>query len=485
MSTLLPALLLWFAPVEPGEMETLVKRLIGVFTAAEAEAADPVSAEQALLQGAIPGMLRRLDPHTIFFDASQFEQLKELEKSTRKGFGSVVSVLPGRVIFLQTLPGTPSARSGISGGDEIVAINNIPLARLDMEQIIGLLQQSRQQQARLDVRRPGNARLLTFLLTPEDVQSPAVDRAFLIKPGTGYLRIANFETETGAQMQKAIESMGGDKLEALVIDLRNNPGGVLSAALDVCSLILKPGTKILTVRGRSKETEEVRVADTAKPYSFRVSVLLNAKSASAAEIVAGAVQDHDRGPVLGEPSFGKGLVQSVYPLSSGTGIALTTAYYYTPSGRSIQKPLEGAQIDGKAGDAQTREYRTDKGRLVRGGGGIQPDEIVLPEATTRFRAVMDATGILTLYATQYLQKNKVDERFEVTNSLLDDLQVYLSQTKIRPGLAEWSTERDWISFRLKQEIFNQALGVARGDEVEMRRDPVVVRALESMSGSGN
>lgn len=479
MIPLLPAFLLWFAPIQPGEMEALVKRLIDVFTTVEREAADPVSTEQAIYQGAIPGMLRRLDPHTIFFDAGQFEQLRELEKSTRKGFGSVVSVLPGRVIFLQTLPGTPSARSGISGGDEILAINNIPLAGLEMEQIVGLLQQSRQQQARLDVRRPGNARILSFVLTPEDVDSPAVDRSFLLKPDTGYVRIANFETETGEQLQKAIQSLGGEKLKGLVLDLRNNPGGVLPAALDVCSLFLPPGTKILTVRGRSKETEEVTVSDKAKPYAFPVAVLIDAKSASASEIVAGAVQDHDRGTVVGKPSFGKGLVQSVYPLSGGTGIALTTAYYYTPSGRSIQKPLSGGTLDNVTSEAP-KQYKTAKGRTVTGGGGIQPDEVVYPEGTTRLRAVIDATGILTLFATQYIQKNKVDDGFEVSNALMNDLQVFLSETKIRPGLAEWSRERDWITFRLKQEIYNLALGVHKGDEVEMKRDPVVVRALESL-----
>jgi carboxyl-terminal processing protease len=479
MLTLLPAFLLFFAEIKPGEMEALVKRLIDVFTVAGSEAADPVSSEQAIYQGAIPGMLRRLDPHSIFFDAGQFEQLKELEKSTRKGFGSVVSVLPGRVIFLQTLPGTPSARAGISGGDEILAINNIPLAGLEMEQIVGLLQQSRQQQARLDLRRPGNARIMTFVLTPEDVDSPAVDRSFLLKPGTGYVRIANFESETGKQLQEAIEALGGEKLKGLVLDLRNNPGGVLPAALDVCSMFLPPKTKILTVRGRSKETEEVQVADKAKPYGFPVAVLINAKSASASEIVAGAIQDHDRGAVLGEQSFGKGLVQSVYPLSGGAGIALTTAYYYTPSGRSIQKPLSGGTLDGVTSEPP-KEYRTSKGRTVRGGGGIQPDEAVYPEAITRFRAVIDATGILTLFATQYIQKNKVEDGFEVSNALLNDLQVFLSETKIRPSLAEWSRERDWITFRLKQEIYNLALGVQKGDEVELMRDPVVVRALETL-----
>jgi carboxyl-terminal processing protease len=461
---------------EAEEWEALVKRLVDVYTTVEQEAADPVTADQAIYQGAIPGMLRRLDPHSIFFDAAQFEQLKELEKSTRKGFGSVVSVLPGRVIVLQCLPGTPSAKAGMSAGDEILAINHIPLAHLEMEQLVELLGQSRQQEARLDVRRPGNARLLQFVLTPEDVDSPAVDRAFFLRPGIGYTRINNFENETGEQLEKAIEALGGDKLKGLVLDLRNNPGGVLPAALNVCSLFLKPGTKILSIRGRSKQTEEVKVADSAKPYDFPLAVLINGKSASASEIVAGAIQDHDRGSVIGEPSFGKGLVQGVYPLSSATGLALTTAFYYTPSGRSIQRPLRGGSLDNTTAQAP-QEYRTAKGRTVMGGGGIQPDEIVYAEPLTRLRAVLDASGILTTFATTYTLRNKVTADFEVSPALLNELQVFLSESRIRPSLAEWSSDRAWIESRLKQEILNQAVGVEKGDEVELQRDPVVRRAL--------
>ncbi|MBI3210061.1 MAG: S41 family peptidase [Candidatus Solibacter usitatus] len=460
-------------------MQALLKRLVDVFVTVDAEAAEPVLPEQAFYQGAIPGMLRRLDPHSIFFDPGQFEQLKEMERSTKKGFGSVVSVLPGRVIFLQTLPGTPSARAGISGGDEILAINGIPLAQLEMEHLIELLQQSKQQQARLDVRRPGNARVLSFTLTPEEVASPAVDRKFPIRPGVAYVRINSFETETGEQLKQALEELGGDKLKGLILDLRNNPGGVLTAALDVASLLMPSGTKILSVRGRSKQEEEMKVADTAKPYSFPVAVLINGKTASASEIVAGAVQDHDRGTVLGEPSFGKGLVQAIYPLSSSTGMALTTAYYYTPSGRSIQRPLRGGTLDDVTATPQP-EYKTDKGRIVRGGGGIQPDEIVLPEATTRFRAVIDASAILTTYATSYILKNKVDEKFEVTPALMDDLRVFLSESRIRPGLGEWTLEREWITSRLQQEILNQGVSVEKGDEVELRRDPVVRKALDAI-----
>src|SRR6266545_6200987 len=198
------------------DLDSQVKRLMQAYALVEQNAADPINSEQIFYQGAIPGMLRRLDPHSVFFDPGQFEQLKKLETSTAKGFGSVVSVLPGRVIVLQTLPGTPSAKSGIAPGDEILAINGYQLSRLDMDQLIELLSQSRRQPARLDVKRPGNARILQFVLTPEEMQSPSVERAFFLRPGVGYLRVASFDERTGRLIKDSIEKLGGAKLRGLV-----------------------------------------------------------------------------------------------------------------------------------------------------------------------------------------------------------------------------------------------------------------------------
>jgi carboxyl-terminal processing protease len=481
------ALLLVLAPAAlADDLEKQVKSLVDVFATVEANAADPISSEQAIFQGAIPGMLRRLDPHSVFFDPGQFDQLRQLETSTSKGFGSVVSVLPGRVIVLQTLPGTPSAKSGLTPGDELLAINGIRLDRLDAEQLIGLLSQTRQHPAQLDVRRPGNARILQLTLTPEEMQTPSVERAFLLKPGIGYLRVASFDEKTGADIAAAIEKLGGKSLLGLVLDLRNNPGGVLGAALHTASLFLKPDSKLLTVRGRNVPEKEEKVPPDAQPYEFPLAILINGKSASASEIVAGALQDHDRAQIVGEVSFGKGLVQSVFPLSQSTGLALTTALYYTPSGRSIQKPFDAAQFELGAAAAHINtqsDFHTDTGRVVHGGGGIQPDEVVLPPLMSRFRTVLEASGAFTSFATQYTQAHKITETFDVTGPVLDEFQAYLSARNIRPTLSEWSAEHDFIHNRLKTEIFNQSLGVEKGDEVEAERDPQIQRALEIVSGA--
>ena len=473
-----PLFFLLAAPKSTADLDISLKRFTEVLATVQREAADPVNIEPAIYQGAIPGMLRRLDPHSIFFDPQQFEQLKEMEKSERKGFGTVVSILPGRVIVLQAMPGTPSEKAGLQPGDEIVAVNNVALARLEFEQIVGFLGESRQHQAQLVVRRPANARMLQFVLDPALVDSPSVDRAFHLKPDVGYVRVNAFDPQTAKQLKDAIEMLGGDKLKGLVLDLRDNGGGVLQAALAAASFFLKPGERILSVKGRSIEGQNADVPKEAAPYQFPLAVLVNAKTASASEILAGSLQDHDRAVILGEPSFGKGLVQNVFPLSGTTAMALTTAFYYTPSGRSIQKPLATGQLEV---EKQKEEFRTDSGRVVTGGGGIQPDVIVEPETVTRLRMALDASGTFTSFATTYLQKHAVTDSFEVSASDLEDFQVYASERSIQPAVAEWVKERGWVQSRLKQEIFNQALGVAKGDEVEAHQDPVVQAAMKKLA----
>src|SRR5579864_55842 len=245
-----------------------LKKVIDVFLTLDDQAADPVSPDQAIYEGAIPGMLRTLDPHSIFFDPDRFQQLQQMQKSEAEGFGTIVSIIPGRVTILQTMEGTPSAKSGLSAGDQILAINNIPLGQLVPEQLVQLLSQARQQAAVLDVRKPGNARAFRLTLSPELIDAPSVDRAFQIEPDIGYLRIKSFDEPTGKLVKATIEKLGGNALKGLVIDLRANPGGAVQAAVDVASLFLQPGQVVFTVRGRTEQKQEARVAPLAQPYTF-------------------------------------------------------------------------------------------------------------------------------------------------------------------------------------------------------------------------
>jgi carboxyl-terminal processing protease len=457
-----------------------IKKMVDVFVAIDDQAADPVSPDQAIYEGAIPGMLRTLDPHSSFFDPGQFQQLQQMQQSESKGFGTIVSIVPGRVIILQTMEGSPSAKAGLSAGDEILAINNIALGQLVPEQLIQLLSQARQQAALLDVRKPGNARPFRLTLSPELMDEPSVDRTFLLSPGIGYLRIKEFEAPTGKLVKDSIEKLGGAALHGLVIDLRENPGGAVQAAVDVASLFLRPDQLVFTIRGRSDQKEEARVPALAQPYTFPVSILMNEKTASAAEIVAGALQDHDRAVILGEPSYGKGIVQNVFPLSGNSGLALTIAFYYTPSGRSLQKPLASGSLD-VAAKATPGVFHTDAGRQVRGGGGIQPDIVMPPSPVSQLMYVLEASGSLTYFATEYVQTHEIPQDFDVTPAILDQLKVALSQRNIQPGIGDWLRDRDLIQSRLRQEIVNLKFGVAQGDRIEMQRDPLVQRAIGALN----
>jgi carboxyl-terminal processing protease len=490
IAVLLASSLLALAADPPADQDARqMKRFIEALQILQQNAADPIDTDKVFYQGAIPGLLRHLDPHSVFFDPDQYGQLKQMETSTRKGFGTVVSILPGRVLILQTLPNTPSAKAGLMPGDEILAVNNYRLDRLEPDQTIELLNESKQKPAHLVVHHPGDTRVTDLTLIPEEMQSSSVERAFDVKPGIGYIKVGGFEEKTGQQIHSAIERLGGRDLKGLVIDLRDNPGGLMTAALETASFFLKPGQLILSVKGRNVPETNEKVPAANIPYSFPVAVIVNAKTASASEIVSGALQDHDRATIVGEPSFGKGLVQSVYPLAEGTGLALTTALYYIPSGRSIQKSFDrqrDTQEDFALGATAAhpndrKDFKTDSGRSVPGGGGIVPDILAGPVEMNPLRGALEGSGAFTTFATEYIRDHKITPDWQVTPQLIDQFQVWLADHRIQPSVAEWSANREYVEPRLKTEIFTLTLGVDKGDEVAAQIDPPIQRAIEAIT----
>ena len=466
-------------PAENDESE--MKRFIDALVIMQNNDANPVDVDQAFYGGAIPGLLRHLDPHSSFFDPGQFEQLSQMQRSTSKGFGTVVSILPGRVLVLQTLPNTPSSRAGMMPGDEIRGVNNYRLDALEPDQIIQLLTESRQKPVALVVRHPGEMRFVELRLVPEEMQAPSVDRTFTLQPGIGYIRVTAFEGTTGHDIRAAIDKLGGQNLKGLVLDLRDNPGGAVTAALQTAALFLKPGQVILSAKGRNVPETIERVPDGNVPYSFPLAILVNGKTASASEIVTGAMQDHDRAAVIGEQTFGKGLVQSVYPLAEKTGLALTTALYYTASGRSIQKPFkeEGFELGETAAHPnEQKEFKTDNGRTILGGGGITPDFVVQPALLTQIEGVLENSGAFTTFSAEYVKDHKIEDGWQVPQDMLDQFQIWLGQRGFTPTLREWLDIRDFVSLRLKEDVYSIVFGVAKGDEVGVQRDPQVQKALD-------
>ena len=469
------------------ELETEAKRFVEVYSLLEQRLAEPFDPEAAFYNGAIPAMVRTLDPHSAFLDRDHYASLKEMQTSTETGFGSVLSLVPGRVVVLQTLEGSPSARAGLLPGDEIVAVNNYSLAEMDLDQLAAVLGQSRRAEAALVVRRSGFARLLPITLVPAELADPSVPRQFFLKPGVAYIKVVNFDVHTAEELSAAIDQMGGRDLKGLVLDMRDNPGGVVEAAVRIASFFLQPQQRILWIQGRDGPQEELRVPEGFEPYQFPMAVLINGRSASAAELVAGALQDHDRAAVIGETSFGKGLVQSVFELSEGAALAITTAQYLTPSGRSIQRSLGDCRLyqfvhcENENPDPP-KQFTTDSGRALSEKGGITPDKIVQPRGyVSRLEYVIEATTSFLDFAQRYVREHpSIPEDFQVSPRTLDEFQLFLAERRIQPGLSEWSSTVDYIRERLQQEIFNLTLGVAKGDEVEARRDPPIQAALETI-----
>lgn len=462
---------------EPAELEQEARRFVEAFGLLDQRFAEAFDPAVAIYGGALPAMLATLDPHSAFLDPQQFESLREMQRSTEKGFGSVVNILPGRVIVLQTLPDSPSARAGVAPGDEILVLNGQPLAQLPIEQLVPVLASARQGSAKLMVRRPNFPNLLEMTLIPAEMADPSVSRHFLLEPGVAYAKILNFEMETASELHAALEAMGGNRLAGLVLDLRGNPGGIIEAAVQVAAFFLDPGDRILWVRGRTGPKEELLVPPGFKPFTFPLRILIDGRTASAAELVAGALQDHGRARVLGDRSFGKGLVQSVFELSGGTALALTTAYYETPDERPIQRWL------GSCGQFQLA-------RCAQGGqedalrGGVVPDRIAHPRRLSQLEQVLLASNSFLEFARDLVGKRAdLGAAFEPDNATLDDFQFYLSQRRIRPSISEWSSSLDFIRSALKQEVLNLTAGVAAGDEIEIRRDLAVVAALDELRGA--
>ena len=290
------------------------------------------------------GMLSTLDPFSAFFDRDQFELLKQQTRGEALGFGSILYVTPGKILVLQTAQGSPSWRAGLGPGDEIVEINGTRVNRVGFQTLVELLRRSRSHPVRLGVIHPGKFVSQDFELKPAEVALPSVDKSFLLSPGIGYIHLSGFEEKTPQEVLDAMVQLATPPLEGLVLDLRDNHGGVVDAAIGVASLFLKPDTLVMTMRGRSSPEKAQRTSAASKQFDLPMIILVNGDTASASEVLAAALQEHDRAVIAGEPTYGKGVVQSVTALSENTGLALTTAQYFTPSGRSIQRPLPGTAL---------------------------------------------------------------------------------------------------------------------------------------------
>jgi len=501
------AAVLFFTPLlfpqsDPSTDEVLQEsvRFAAVYGAVEQNYAEALDPERTIWDGGVRGMLGTLDPFSNFFDRQQFELLQQQTRGEALGFGSILYVQPGKVVVLETAEGSPSWRAGLGPGDEIVAINGTRLDRLDFRSLVELLQRSRSQLVTLSVVPSGTVVSRDIKLQPAEVALPTVDKAFEWSPGVGYIHLSSFELKTAQEVTDAIARLGGTALKGLLLDLRDNRGGLVDAAVGVASLFLKPDLLLLTVRGRAMPEKASRTAAATARYDGPLIVLVNGNTASAAEVVAAALQEHDRAVMVGEPTFGKGVVESVMLLSEKTGLALTTAQYFTPSGRSIQRALAGtalavpeARLDAASapraptGGAPALQspvptFRTDNGRAVAAGGGVTPDVALASWRLDPWVEFLNQRGIFTTFASDYLsRRGRVSESFEPDAETLDIFRDFLKRAAIRVPEEYWRPDQDYVKLRIRTELSNLAFGLTRGNEAEVRGDPQVKKAVALFS----
>lgn len=442
--------------------------------------------------GAIPGMLRTLDPHSSFLEPHAFAQLREDQEGKYYGVGMSIQARPGKLgklvtIVVLPIPGSPAFRAGIRPGDLIVRVDGKSTEDLNTAQVADMLKGPKGTVVHVTVSREGYDELLEFTITRDEISKKSVDDAFLIRPGVAYIHIGNFNEKTNEELAEALKRLNEKSLQGMILDLRGNPGGLLQEAVEVSDHFLEKNQLIVYHYGRHSREKRYYASKGDGGNEYPIVVLINRMTASAAEIVTGALQDHDRALVMGEPSFGKGLVQTVYPLSERTGLALTTARYYTPSGRLIQRDYSDVSLYDyynhyQQAVAPHSEVRlTDGGREMYGGGGISPDLKVADPKESPTQELLRQRGVFFNFGKYYLGIHKTIGRdFVVNDDVLQEFKRFLATEKIRVSDQDFLENLDYITTRIRQQLVAAIYGENEADKIAVENDFLVQKALESL-----
>lgn len=447
-----------------------------------------------LYDSAIEGIVEDLnDPYSSFMAAADFENLRiQGIEGDYGGVGLEVIHRNGWVTVVSPMPGTPGARAGIRAGDQFFEIGGVAADTLETDQAVELLRGKPGTDISVKMLRPGFDEPIPFTLTREEIQLRAVPFAVLLEDGIGYVPLQSVLESSSQEMRTALDSLRGEGMQRLVLDLRGNPGGVLDQGIEVSDLFLAQGSGIVETRGRAEDQNALYRASGPDRYAgLPVVVLVDGGSASASEIVAGALQDNDRALVVGESTFGKGLVQSLYRLSGGNVLRLTTAHWYTPVGRSINKEsdarfhqedelslsLSGQFSVGPDGEGRPT-FTSVGGRTLLGGGGIAPDVFVMPETLSAaeeeavrqlYRQGSAFSVALFNFAVRRVQaRDGLTPGFRVTAGDLDDFFQALTEAEVPVELGDFRAARRFVVYQLEREMAAQAWG-ARGGFLQTRR----------------
>lgn len=471
-----------------------LKEYADLLTTARAFYAEDIPSEK-LVYASIQGMLDRLDPHTNFLEPDEYGLMQEKQRGSFYGLGIIISKRNGKVTVITPIEGSPAERLGIRAGDMIDKVEGEPIDDLPIDAIVKKLKGPKGTKVRVTIIRPGLAEPLQMTVTRAEIPTNSVSHAFMLEPGIGYIRLKDFTATTVPEVTEALEKLEKQGMKKLVFDLRSNPGGLLDQAIGVSDIFLNKGEKVVFTKGRVASSEQTFYAP-GKNSRPRVPliVLVNKGSASASEIVAGAVQDHDRGLIVGQTSWGKGLVQSVFTLSEGAGLAVTSAKYYTPAGRCIQRDYHevieymAPEDDDSEGSEETplekREvFKTNGGRTVYGGGGITPDVIVKNDQLSSFAAGLYARGVFFEFAVDYRAKNPdIKQDFKVTEQVLADFFKFVDSRPVpfeKKAAELYAAEKDpaVIQRAIREELTTAVFGREAGYKVTLEGDKQLKTAV--------
>jgi len=450
--------------------------------------------DKAVYGGAIPGMLHTLDPHSNFFDPKAWAQMREDQHGIYYGVGMSIQPQPDKagnstkVVVLTPFEGSPSYKAGIRPGDVIRTIDDKPTAGMDSSAVSSRLKGPKGTHVAIGMEREGTAKLLTFDLVRDDITRPSVDLAFNVRPGIGYIRVTSFIETTGREVGDAIDTLNKDNdMKGLIVDLRGNPGGLLIEAVNMSDKFLQKGQIVVSQRGRAFPDQVYRASHGEQGTKYPIVVLVNRGTASAAEIVTGALQDHDRALIAGETTFGKGLVQTEFHISENTGLTLTTYHYYTPSGRLIQRNYENVSLydyyyvrdqGTTPKDKSNLEIKlTDSGRTVYGGGGITPDEKIDSPKANHFQNTLYQHYAFFDFSKHYLANHTIAHDFTVDDAVMQQFKDFLKSQDVEYTDADIAGVSDWLKASIKSELFKSQFGQTEGFKITAAWDPEVAKAI--------
>jgi len=458
------------------------------YSVVEQNFADSSKVDGAIYDGAIPGMLNTLDPHSHFFDPKEFAAMQEDNRETYFGTGMTVRPDNKHTIVVYPFTGSPAFRAGLRPDDAIVAVDGRSVEGLDTNAITTLLKGPRLTHVKVTVTRTGAEKPITVDIVRDEILRPSVSHAFWLKPGIAYVRVTQFKENTSKELEDNLKRLGEGDIKGLVLDLRDNPGGLLYEGIEVAGHFLKKNQVVVSDRGRVKPTKEYKARSNNGGKEYPVVVVVNRHSASAAEIVSGALQDHDRAWILGETTFGKGLVQEVSRLSDNAGLALTTMHYYTPSGRLIQRDYSNISFleyynNHKDQKNEADVKTTDSGRTVYGGGGITPDEKYDPPAYNPFQIEVLRKYSFFRFSAKYFGPMKTIDLpagWSPDEKVVEDFHQFLLDNGVQFSEADFTANHEWVKDQLKREMYITAFNIDASERVQIEQDPEVAKAIEAM-----